>query len=236
MIKLFKLQIKKVLNRYIKHICKDEFELQHFKKFNERPVEISFLFKHFSRIYPKKVLDVGTGVSALPHIMHICGSIVTSIDNYKDYWSPGTINRHFHVINEDIKNPIIKERFDFITCVSVLEHIENANKAVSNMFKLLLPDGHMVLSFPYTEKRYYSNVYKRSGSQYGQDARYICQSFSKKEIDIWLEKGNGQIIDQEYWKFWDGECWTVGNHIIPPQKTTAKKKHQLCCLLLKKTN
>jgi hypothetical protein len=42
------------------------------------------------------------------------------------------------------------------------------------------------------------------------------------------------IVDQEYWQFWDGDYWTVGNQIIPPRKVTAAEKHQHTCILLQK--
>ena len=134
-------------------------------------LKLVFYLKHFSKIYPKRVLDVGTGVSSLPHIIRYCGSLVTSIDNFKDYWTDEAINRHFHVINEDINNPDTTKKFDLITCISVLEHIENAEKAVCNMFNLLNPKGYLILTFPYTENKYYANVYQENGSSYGQDLR-----------------------------------------------------------------
>ena len=44
---LVKRYLKIALNKYIEYLCEDEYQLQSFKKFNERPVEIGFLFKAF---------------------------------------------------------------------------------------------------------------------------------------------------------------------------------------------
>jgi hypothetical protein len=102
------------------------------------------------------------------------------------------------------------------------------------MFKLLNPGGHLILTFPYAETRYVRNVYKLPGSSYGQDATYICQSFSRHELNQWLHSNNGKIIEQEYWQFWTGEHWTVGKQVIPPRKVTAGKRHQISCVLIQK--
>ena len=129
------------------------------------------------------------------------GSLVTAIDNIRDYWPSSMVNRHYYVINDDITKTQIDDKYDLITCISVLEHIETFDAAVANLFKLLSPSGHLILTFPYTEKEYIKNVYDLSGSSYGQDASYICSSYSRNELNCWLKKHNGEIIEQEYWQY-----------------------------------
>lgn len=78
---------------------------------------------------------MGCSVSALSSLIRDCGCIVTAIDNITDYWSSTIFNRHWHVIDDDIcETKLKKNSFDFITCISVLEHINNYDKAVANMF------------------------------------------------------------------------------------------------------
>jgi SAM-dependent methyltransferase len=226
--------LRKLLNLIPSWICKREFQRQAFFRFNERPVEFAFVFKHLARIYPRKILDVGTGTTALPHLMQNCGYLVTAIDNIKDYWTSGMSNRHYHVIDDDITNSKLTDTFDFITCISVLEHIEAFDAAVRNMFKLLNPKGHLILTFPYTDNKYVKNVYKLPGSSYGQDNPYIAQSYSRNELSKWLKDNDGILIEQEYWRFWDGDFWTVGNQLIPPKKVDAGEKHQISCILIQK--
>lgn len=230
-------QAKVLLNLLpAKYICGVEFKRQKVTRFNERPVEYAFVFDQIARLYPQKVLDVGTGASSLPHLMRKCNCLVTAIDNIKDYWPSGMANRHYHVIDDDITNPNLNDMFDLITCISVLEHIGNPDLALMNMFALLNPGGHLVLTFPYNEKIYHGNVYDLPGSSYGQDAPYITQSYSRAELDKWVLDNNGVIVSQEYWQFWDGELWTVGNQIIPPVKATAEDPHQLSCVLIRKAS
>ena len=234
--KITKKTIKKIINIYPQWRNKKEFQTQSFNKFNERPVEYAFVFRMIGKLYPKKILDVGTGRTALPQLMRHCGSLVTASDNISDYWQGGMLNQHYHVINDDITKTQIEDKFDLITCISVLEHIEEFNDAVKNMFSLLNPNGHLILTFPYTESGYVRNVYELPSSSYGQNQPYITQSYSRIELNSWCEMNNSSVIDQEFWQFWDGDYWTVGNQVIPPKRVRADELHQHSCILFKKDN
>lgn len=229
-----KKKIKQLLDTYPKWLLSKEYTAQKFNRFNERSVEYSFIFRQITILHPRMVLDVGTGRSALPSLMRSCGCLVTAIDNIRDYWSTEMLNNHYHVINDDITQTQLQSQFDLITCVSVLEHIKQPDKAINNMLTLLKPGGHLVLTFPYSEQRYIENVYKLPNSSYGQDASYICQSYSREELDRWFRNGNSSIVEQEYLQYWDGDFWTSGNQIIPPFFVDRTEKHQLTCLLVRK--
>ena len=227
--------LKGILNFGSTVLCRREFRRQSFVRFNERPVEYAFLFRHLAQICPRKVLDVGTGITALPHLIRNCGCLVTAIDNIRDYWPTGIWNRHYHVIDDDITRLKLSGEFDLIACISVLEHIENADAAIKNIFTRMAPNGYLVLTCPYTERgEYIKNVYELPGSIYGQAASYICQSYSRSDLDRWMKNNNGIIVEQEFWQFWDGPCWTVGNQIVPPRRTNGDALHQLTCLLIQK--
>jgi hypothetical protein len=166
--------------------------------------------------------------------MRSCGFHVTATDNVCDYWPSGMVNRHYHVIDDDITKTRLKDKFDLITCISVLEHIVESEAAVRNMIGLLNPMGYLVVTFPYREKGYVRNVYDLPGSSYGQDLPYITQSYSRNEIDSWIDNSGCIIVDQEYWQFWEGEYWTIDNQVIPPKEVSSDDKHQLTCILLQK--
>lgn len=223
---------KKVLNYYPSMATKKEYQQQKFTRFNERPVEFGFVFNKMSEYYPKKILDVGTGTTALPHLMQNCGAEVTAIDNIKDYWPDGMVNRHFHIIDQDITNHTIAEKFNMVTCISVLEHIERFDDAVKNMMNLLQPGGILIITCPYSENGYVKNVYDLPGSSYGKGNAFITQSYCRENINKWLSFRQSAIVEQQFWQFWDGEHWTVGNQVIPPVKATATQKHQITCLAI----
>jgi 2-polyprenyl-3-methyl-5-hydroxy-6-metoxy-1,4-benzoquinol methylase len=225
---------KRALDLYPKWICKREFERQSFARLNERAVEYAFVFRQIGELCPQSVLDVGTGTTALPHLMRSCGCMVTAIDNVRDYWPLGMTNRHYHVVDDDITATKLTDTFDLITCVSVLEHIVRPDEAMTNMCALLKPGGRLVVTFPYTETEYVSNVYRLPGSSYCQNAPFVTQSFSRAELTRWLEEGHCTLVAQEYWQFWEGGCWTVGEQVIPPRRVSAQDKHQLTCVLMRK--
>jgi 2-polyprenyl-3-methyl-5-hydroxy-6-metoxy-1,4-benzoquinol methylase len=234
MLKFAKQVIKNLLNLYPQWICRHEFKSQVFTRFNERPIEFSFVFRKLVEIYPRTILDVGTGKAALPHLMRYCGCLVTATDNVRDYWPSGMQNRHWHVIDDDINETRLSATFDLITCISVLEHIQKPDKAIRNMFSLLKPNGHLILTFPYNERSYVRNVYELPESSYGKGLPYITQSYSRSELERWLRENHGTILDQEYWQFWEGDHWTVGKQLIPPRNVSADDKHQLTCILIRK--
>lgn len=233
--KILKNVIHKFGKQYVRDVlCKKEFQSQKFKKINERPIEYGFVFKVLSRVCPKEVLDIGTGLSSLPHMMMSCGYITTAIDNVYDYWSGKLFNRHFYIINDDIRSPKIRKKFDLITCISAIEHINDHNKVMESIFALLNPNGHIILTTPYNEKKYIQNVYKLPEAGYGKDWPWICQIFSRKELLNWLAKNNGKIIEQEYWQVFTGDLWSFGDRLYPPKLVEKNQKHQLTCLWIQK--
>lgn len=219
---------------WIQEVCKNEFDTQKFSRFNERPVEYAFVFRVVSEYYPKEILDVGTGATALPYMLRNCGALITAIDNVRDYWTSGLINRHWHVIDDDIKHTKLDNKYDLITCVSVLEHIADHGAAVKAMSDLIEPGGLMIISCPYSEANYIENVYKLPGSSYGHNAPYITQSFSRAQVIEWCADCSLELLEQEYWDYWTGQYWTVGDQIIPPLRSSADKKHHISCMLFRK--
>ncbi len=224
-----------LINFFLRNRIKNEYLRQKFKRINERAIEYNFVFKCLTQLSPKYILDVGTGTSSLPSLMRTCGYLVTAIDNISEYWNEKIFNRHYYVINDDIRNTKLKKTFDFITCISVLEHIDDAHRAMTNLFNLVKENGYIVLTFPYNENKYVKNVYKLPNAGYGQNWPWICKIYSRKEIKNWLGLFKGKIIEQEYWKVFTGKLWTFGENIYPPEKVSKAELHHLTCLLIQKT-
>ena len=220
---------------YIRRICQSEYKSQAFRRINERPIEFRYLFDVVTRLCPQTVLDVGTGKTAVPKMLRTCGCVVTAIDNVHDYWSRGMVNRHWHVIHDDITNTKLPKQFDLVTCISVLEHIVDHHKAVRNMFGLLNEGGHLIVTCPYSEEKYIENVYLLSESNaFGKSIPFVCQSYSREELNTWLSENDGEIVDQEYWQCLTGEFWTTGDQTIPPLQVDSTGRHQLTCILIRK--
>ncbi len=149
--------------KFLELLLKHQFSLEiksvkSRNKINERPIEYSFLMKHLYNIYPNEILDVGTGTSALPSLLMNCGFKVTAIDKKEGYWQ-NFCNYHFAIVKDDIRKSKMIKKFDFINCISVLEHIPNADEAINGMFNLLKPNGFLLLTFPYNKNRLCRNPF-----------------------------------------------------------------------------
>jgi SAM-dependent methyltransferase len=223
-----------VANQVLRMFLKREYQEQRYIAFNERPVEYQFVFRAIARYCPIHLLDIGTGKSAFPSLVRQCGLIVTATDNILDFWPAGMCNRHYYILNDDIRTMKLNRSFDMITCISVLEHIRDSESAVRSMFHLLKPGGHLILTFPYNERRYIENVYDLKGSNAPAGLPYITQAFSRSQVQNWVDEHRAQLVEQEYWRYYSGPFWTVGERLTPPIQANASELHQLTLLLLRK--
>ena len=214
-------------------LCKDEATNQVVKK-NERPVEYAFVFDTLWQYSPDTILDVGPGKTALPHLMRTCGFDVMAIDNWFDYWKHGEFNRHWAVLPVDIRYPqaLGDRKFDFITCVSTLEHIVNPELAFENMLSLLNDGGHLVLTVPYNRLEGVENIYADPRSGYEGDAIYPCRIFCEDELRGWCNKYGGEIVDAEMWNCFSGGLWQVGERLEQPKPASVQEMHDLACFLV----
>jgi SAM-dependent methyltransferase len=219
--------------KYLSPILKLEQKKRPFPVINERATEYSFALKHMQELCTGKVLDIGSGKSSWPHLLSTCGFVVKAIDKMDDYWN-SYFNRHYKIDNDDITNPKTKEKFQFATCLSVLEHIPDHRVAMINIHDLLETNGYLVLTFPYNENGYYEDIYKHPDAGYGQDANFITQVFSREEINCWLSDTSIEIIDQKFYKAFTGDVWTMGDRVTPCEQTTSSDLHHLTCILFQK--
>ncbi len=219
--------------KYLNPILKLEQKKRPFPKINERATEYSFTLKHMQKLCTGKVLDIGSGKSSWPHLMSTCGFNVKAIDKMDGYWT-SYFNRHYKIYNDDITNPKTIDKFQFATCLSVLEHITDHHSALINIHNLLEKDGYLVLTFPYNENVYDKDIYKHPNAGYGHTANFVTQVFSREEINSWLSSTSFEIIDQEYYKVFTGEMWTMGDRVTPCEQVSKSELHHLTSILLQK--
>ena len=200
---------------------------------NERPIEYAFALRWLWRLCPASVLDVGTGKSSWPHLVASCGFHVTATDQKGSYWTDGPLlNRHYHVVTDDITHTRLSGPHDLITCLSVVEHIDNHADAVRSMLRLLSKGGHLLMTFPYNECTSVDDAYRLPESGYGRDLPSKLHVFCREEIDAWFADEGAHIVDQEYYELFTGELFTVGRRLRPPRKVGRTERHHLMCLLV----
>ncbi|AWD32533.1 Ubiquinone biosynthesis O-methyltransferase [Candidatus Kinetoplastibacterium sorsogonicusi] len=108
----------------------------------------------FVNIYKdKKILDVGCGGGILSETLSSLGGLVTGIDMSKKSIEIAK----YHCRNYDVKPKYYRtsielfektssEKFDIITCMEMLEHVDNPISIINSCKNLLNDDGVIVLS------------------------------------------------------------------------------------------
>lgn len=212
-------------------------ESRPFLRHNERPVEYAFALRTVQRLAPRAVLDVGTGTTAWPALLADCGCRVTAVDNVRDYWPAGMVNRHWHVRDCDITaQGAPGGPYDLVTCISVLEHVRAHREAVGRMRGALVPGGHLVLCGPYTDGEYVEDCYRVPGADPASAAQpYICRSYSRRELDGWLGLGF-ELAAAEYSVAWTGRHWALGERVAPPTPGSPEGPHNHACFLLRRVD
>jgi SAM-dependent methyltransferase len=207
-------------------ILKAEWESRREPEINEGAVQYPFALRALTDCAARDILDVGTGTAAWPQLLVGCGFRVTAIDEIAGYWGPVRFfNRHFYVQHADIRRANLSAQYDAVTCLNVMSTIAEDRVALAGMLAALHPGGRLVLSFPYNETAPVANVYELPEAGYGRDARYRCRIYARADVDAWLEQYGLEIIEQEYYRTFGGELWTMGGRETPRRVSVAQRHH-----------
>jgi 2-polyprenyl-3-methyl-5-hydroxy-6-metoxy-1,4-benzoquinol methylase len=228
--------VHKAGRAYVGHLTQAEAHPKRSRSDNERPAEYSFALRQLTLAVPRPttVLDVGTGRSSWPHLLYNCGFETTAIDNVTDYWPSDMVNRHWPVLDVDVtQRGSLKQTFDAVTCISVLEHIHSFDDAMRNMAEALRPGGLLILTSPYAGSQPHDpDVCSRPDAHRPPTHSYVCQSFNLEDLRRW--RGFGLTLHAaEYWRMWTGPVFRAGQP-TPWQMVGESERHQLGCFALRK--
>lgn len=152
-----------------------------------RPFEYKWIedvcASYFDSLDNRTVIDIATG-STHPGIFilkklgfkKVIGTDLFDIDLFqpKNFISEG-----MEYVKDDILNPKIKEKFDCITFISVLEHFhpDNQRKVMENIISYLKDNGCLIFTFDMPGFDYLTNIplYKEI---------LVENKFSFREVDI----------------------------------------------------
>jgi SAM-dependent methyltransferase len=189
---------------------------------------------------PDTLLDVGPGPSSWPNLVAFGGINVTAIDNMRSPWHGNWLNRqryfnrHYYVIRDDIEQPRLSRKFDFVTCLGVMELVADFDAAVRGLFRFTRPGGYVAMTCPYNEHQFVPNAYALPGSGYGHDLPYVCRQYSRADLDRWTSTNDAEIEELNLYQCFTGEFWTIGERLSPVVKSTPDALHHLALVLFRK--
>ncbi len=93
----------------------------------------------------------------------------------------------------------IERKFKSLTCLQVLEHIENDTGAINNLFTLLVPGGQALITVPYS-KKYWSPMDARAGHQRRYSGKNLSQKLTQAGFEIQKRVIWGAVIYNIYYR------------------------------------
>jgi len=121
----------------------------------------------------ERVLDVGTGIGGwLPHLadrelvvcMDISGDCIRHAERYHP--AGNAVFVEMDICDDEVLD-LVGHRFDTVLCINTLEHIEDDERAISNMHALLSDGGRLMVVVPA-----HPELFGTLDERYGHHRRY----------------------------------------------------------------
>jgi len=127
-----------------------------FKKLHEmNPIRIEYIkdniIKKFQTIENKKILDIGCGGGLLCEPMARMGGIVTGVDASEENINIAKMHAQKQNLNinytaNNIENLPINQKYDVITAMEIIEHVDNIPLFLESCCNLLNDNGILFIS------------------------------------------------------------------------------------------
>lgn len=105
-----------------------------------------------------KLLDIGCGTGRFLHEARTRGYNVWGIDISSSAIESARIkfglNKVYHFTLENFVKEFPQEKFDIITMFEVLEHLDNPQETILQVYSLLKPNGYLAISVPNRNRRF----------------------------------------------------------------------------------
>ena len=149
----------------------NQVRLRAIKRFNKSAERDSFVIREIGKLEPgSKLLDAGAGSQPFRSYCQHLSYFAQDIGEFSTDLERGLASRTSDYVfgNIDYKGDVwqIDEEdnfFDAILCTEVFEHIPYAVDAVNEFFRLLKPEGRLILTAPGNSVRHFDPYYFVSG-------------------------------------------------------------------------
>lgn len=111
---------------------------------SENAARFKWFIHHISKKTACNVLDIGSGLGVWPYVLKMSGY---------DVWCVETNKESIEFISKTLGIKCVEDlptyaKFDIITCIHVLEHIEYPQDFLNNISKMLKSDGELFIETP----------------------------------------------------------------------------------------
>ncbi len=157
---------------------------------HERPWD-AFAREKLIKIFSEKslIIDIGGGLRIDPSKNNRCGAIhgldeLSDMAKKVDYKILDKVaDFHPDILGDIHALPFADNSIDAITCVYVLEHVEEPQKAVKEMYRVLKPGGYCWIEVPFLFYYHPMEGYYKDFYRFTYDGlEYLTRDFKRVEI------------------------------------------------------
>lgn len=161
-----------------------------------------FILSKITRQKPKangkKLIDIGAGSGLMMKFFKSNGFLVDGIEYEKKYVEKMKADKGLSkslITQGDITKIKGKEDYDFVVSADVIEHIEDHERAVKNLFSFVKPGGMMIVAVPA-----HQYLYSQRDRDWGHYRRY-SKSLLSSTIKNALKDEKYEIKFLTFWNF-----------------------------------
>jgi len=190
---------KHLKNRYSKKYFYYELRNQHnfFELMRKTLIDIKFLEKITPEFKtPRKFLDIGCATGLLLNYIRQFGWDVTGIELDKYSAEYARKNFKLNIINKSLEETKLPgNSFDVIHWSHVIEHLPSPSMGLKKIYKLLKPNGYMLLTTPRFDS-FQRKLFKKHWRSFHRDHLTL---FTKKTLFKIIKKENFKILKSFSW-------------------------------------
>lgn len=105
---------------------------------------VRFLSSRHIELTGQRVVDIGCGYGGYSLALRQAGAKVVSLDRFNQNMGHSMQS----VLGDALALPLNASRFDVVVCTSLIEHLPEPERLLSELYRIVKPNGWVYLSFP----------------------------------------------------------------------------------------
>lgn len=151
------------------------------------------------------LLDIGSGIGIMLETAKSLGYNATGVELSKSL-SDESIKRGYKVINKNVNEISTDEKFDTISMMDIIEHLENPLEVMQSLKRLLSAKGEVVVYTPNHDSLIVkiAHLFYKLGIKSPTENIFACTHtcfFTTKTLKMTLEKAGYKIIETKHFNY-----------------------------------